>query len=121
MSPPALAVGVLSLLAGSVAFAQPPQIPADQLAKIKAATVYLKVTILDRTGSGSGFVIRSDAKDAWVVTNDHVIDPPGVDKLAAAGPVKSHVRVVFHSGTADEWEATAEILARDPERDLAIL
>lgn len=91
-------------------------IPAKTLAEIKAATVFVKVETAKFAASGSGFVIQSDKDGVVVVTNEHVVTMP-----AAAGPV-TKLDVVFNSGKAKE-EAVypAEVLAADPERDLAVL
>lgn len=110
-----LAVGLLLV---SVALAAADDgIPAKTLAEIKAATVFIKMETVRTAGSGSGFVIQADKDSVLVVTNYHVISTGNVND----GPVRK-LEVTFRSGKAKE-EATysAEVLAADWERDLAIL
>lgn len=91
-------------------------IPPKTLADIKAATVFVKIETARVSGSGSGFVMRIDGDTALIVTNDHVVSPP-----VSAGPVRK-LEVVFNSGRAKtEAVLSAEVLATDPDRDLAIL
>jgi S1-C subfamily serine protease len=96
--------------------------PADgklTLDEIKKATVYIKVSAGPNSGTGSGFLIRKDgASGGLVATNHHVI-------RGALGPIeggsKGKVTVVFDSGIPTEASYTAEIIAFDPQVDLAIL
>ena len=53
-------------------------IPAATLATIKAATVFVKVEVEGMSGSGSGFVIKTDGNSAYIVTNHHVVEPKSV-------------------------------------------
>jgi S1-C subfamily serine protease len=121
-------------------------IPPQTLAAIKSATVFVKVKVKynseDRSGSGSGFVIKTVGDSAYVVTNHHVVDPAIfglLDRRPHASPAAdapspdsdprlimrhfkaSAVTVVFRSGTPKEQSARAEVLAADFQRDLAVL
>jgi S1-C subfamily serine protease len=90
-------------------------IPADRLDKLKAATVYVKVEGREGTAIGSGFLIRVEGQTGLAVTNDHTI---------AAEPGRftpEKVSLVFWSGTKKERILPAEVVASDPERDLAVL
>ena len=49
---------------------------ADTLAHVKAATVFITVTTNEYLATGSGFVMRTEGDTAWIVTNQHVIEPP---------------------------------------------
>ena len=50
-------------------------IPPTVLQSIKKASVFVKIKAADVEGSGSGFVVKIDGGSAFVVTNDHVIEP----------------------------------------------
>jgi S1-C subfamily serine protease len=151
-----LAVVSLALFASSARADD--AIPPEMLTTIKAATVFVKVKVEGLSGSGSGFVIKSDGNSAYVVTNHHVIEPKAVRLILVPGyrpavpynrsrgsrrpyspmppqmtspnytlrvMVRSFknaaVTVVFNSGTEKEQSIPAEILAADPEQDLAVL
>ncbi|MGL4424169.1 MAG: S1C family serine protease [Gemmataceae bacterium] len=91
--------------------AQAPTIAADKLEQIKKSTVLVKVfNEVGEDGTGSGFVIRSTASEAYLATNAHVI-----------GEGKASVQVVFEAGTRLERTIPALILSRDVGRDLAVL
>ncbi len=114
----------LAVLVGLVGAAVPARggdaILPETLRAIKAATVYIKVETSDGTGSGSGFVLRVEGREAFIATNHHVVDHPGRGKQENARP---KVTVVFDSGTKSERSLPAEVIASDPDRtrDLAIL
>lgn len=119
----------------------------ETLAALKHATVYVRVESAPAISSGSGFIIAVDGDRALVVTNHHVIDtkadvdvvpkgigpkgklppfaiplPPGLTPgalLTSQANVK--ITLVFDSGTKNERSAKAEVMAIDPERDLAVL
>ena len=99
------------------------QLPAAQLQKIKAATVYIKVTHGDLMASGSGFVVHSTKDYGLIVTNHHVVQPPEELLLQQRrfAAVKTKVEVVFNSGEKDEWVVTAEQLVQNVDDDLAVL
>ncbi len=69
------------------------------------SVVAIKVTGADGSGTGSGFVIRSDG---YIVTNNHVV--------AVAGSGGS-ITVVFQDGS----QATATVVGRDESYDLAAI
>jgi hypothetical protein len=54
-------------------------IPTPIVQAIKSATVFVKVKVDGGLCSGSGFVVRAEAADAYVVTNHHVIEPKLVE------------------------------------------
>ena len=68
--------------------------------------------------SGSGFLLQVDGNTALIATNNHVANPTA--KNVGAFGAASH-EVVFHSGRRNEFTMKAELVASDPERDLAIL
>jgi len=168
-------LALLSMVAGlsaTVALADD-GIQPETLAKIKGATVFVKVAAQGESGSGSGsgFVIKVDGDSAYVVTNHHVIEPkviqivvepghgpmfgprgpgrppfgrmPGMPMPGGPMPGPMHgprgpsfgmtpriivqtlknakATVVLYSGTAKEEPRPAEVLAADPELDLAVL
>lgn len=124
----------------------PPGIPAKSLQDLKAATVFIKVEAGGMSASGSGFVIRTDGDTAFVVTNNHVINPkvevvmniprpgttrPGrlprtrppmtVPRTVTVALPDAVLTAVFSSGTRSEKSARAEVVAFDPEHDLAVI
>jgi hypothetical protein len=91
-------------------------IPAAVLADLKAATVLVKVRDGAAAGTGSGFLMQTDGTTGLIVTNDHVVS------IGPAGrPRKPVVHVVQHSGRQAERTVPAEVVATDPNRDLAVL
>ena len=108
---------------------------------------------------GSGFVFKREGSIAYILTNNHVVDPhlesivqyqrPGtvrrvpvprsprgggggggyyyvsppsiVTRRTVHSLKNASVTVVFSSGTKEEESLTAEVLALDPEQDLAVL
>ena len=83
--------------------------PADSVAGIASgvlpSVVAIKVTGAAGSGTGSGFVIRSDG---YIVTNNHVV-------AAAAGG--GEITVVFQDGS----QSAAKIVGRDESYDLAAI
>jgi regulation of enolase protein 1 (concanavalin A-like superfamily) len=96
------------------AFAADEGIPVKKLDELKAATVYVKVEAKEAGATGSGFLILVEGENGFVVTNHHVVSVSG----RFASP---KVALVFRSGTRKEQELPAEVLASDPESDLAVL
>lgn len=93
------------------------QIPPALLAKLKAATVFIKVRAGAWEASGSGFVLRVEGDTALIVTNDHVVTPP-----AKAGVARhAELEAVFHSSRKNEFGRKAELIAADQDHDLAVL
>ncbi|QEL16070.1 S1C family serine protease [Limnoglobus roseus] len=107
-------------------------LPPDQLKKIKAATVFVKVSLGDLAGSGSGFVVQATKDYGLIVTNYHVIEPPtprqgrmppgfgrGGGGVAGGKPV---IEVVFNSGAATtEWTVKGEVVYENKADDIALL
>lgn len=120
---------VLTLLAQSLCSHAQTQaqeaIPVKTLTEIKAATVFVKASLQGLEGSGSGFVIKVDGYTAYVATNDHVVNPKPRNITTGrhySTPVgKPSLTIVFDSGTLRERSARGEILASDPDRDLAVV
>jgi predicted Zn finger-like uncharacterized protein len=86
-------------------------------AEVEKASVYIKVRDGQQGGSGSGFLIRANQKEGLIATNFHVIEFAVLSEHAP----RAKVTVVFDSGLKTEIEYTAEIVAAEPEVDLAIL
>jgi S1-C subfamily serine protease len=97
---------------------------AKQLAELKAATVYLKLLGVGRAATGSGFLVHVHGNDGYVVTNEHVVSTP-VRRARREGEQAApppQITGVLYSGTPQQRAVTAvEILARDPQHDLAVL
>ena len=93
------------------------QIPPALLAKLKAATVYIKRHAGRESATGSGFVLRVSGDTALIVTNEHVAVPKAKQGVAR---IADH-EVVFHSGRKNEFTKKASLIAADEEHDLAIL
>lgn len=96
-------------------------IKPEDLARIKAATVFVKVgdTRSGITSSGSGFLVKAENESGWIITNHHVID---VSKFSDDSmPNNSRIEVIFESGTEKERRLKATAVAIDPVRDLAVL
>lgn len=79
--------------------------------RVRAATVL----IASGNSMGSGFVVAADSTSLFIVTNHHVV------QAAAAAPRGPSPRVVFDSGTPNPGLRSAEVLAVDAQRDLALL
>src|SRR5262245_59954808 len=92
-------------------------IPGALLAKLKAATVFIKVQTREVSGSGSGFVLRASGDTAMIVTNHHVANPKS--ELGVAQ--QADYEIVFNSGRKNEFSRPAHLVAADKEHDLAIL
>jgi S1-C subfamily serine protease len=94
-------------------------LPPKVLQDIKAATVFVKTSLGGLQATGSGFVLMNQGDVTYVVTNHHVIGPLTPGRLDAI--VATNISLVFDSGTAKERSMPAEVVASDPERDLAVL
>ena len=110
-----LCAGVLFLASDSRA---DDPIAADVVRSVKQATVFIRVESGERKASGSGFVVKVDDGTVLIATNHHVAGKSS----AVAGTTKvPTIQVVFESGTKSERGYSAEIVASDAERDLAVL
>ena len=117
--PTLLVLTILGGGLGSAVTAGEDALPPKTLAALKAATVFLKIEDGSDSGSGTGFIIKTEGQTAYLVTNNHVIDlSEGQPRRAAAATT---VTAIFGSGTKDERSARAEVLAADMRRDLAVL
>jgi S1-C subfamily serine protease len=89
------------------------QLTPEVLKKIKESTVYIEVQRTEGKGSGSGFLA---GEPGFVVTNAHV-----VGMLNRAAPPPTSVKVVRNKGEANEATLAAQVVAVDPDEDLALL
>ena len=106
-------ISLISLLGVTALAEAQDAIPAKILAEIKNATVFVKVAAGDKSATGSGFVMRVDGDTSYVVTNHPVVVLPRSNEPS--------VTLVFHSGTKNEQSVKADVLASDPNKDLAVL
>lgn len=90
------------------------------LEQVKDATVFIKLSAGKLHGSGSGFVMRVTGDTVLIMTNRHVA-APSEDELPEKATIE--LKVVFRSGTPQEQELPARLLASDDRevRDLAVL
>ncbi len=100
---------VLALAILTIALPGAERLDPRVLTAVKEGTAYIKTN----TGTGSGFVVRTNGKVAWLATNAHVV--------ADARLPGSVINAVFASGTTKERSLVAEIAALDDQRDIAIL
>jgi S1-C subfamily serine protease len=109
----------LPLLVTSEASAQSTMDKAT-LDRVKAATVFIKIKAGKMQGSGSGFVFKNLGGRVLVMTNRHVA-VPDEDDLPPDG--KFDLSAVFRSGTAEEQELPAKLIAYSSEDavDLAVI
>jgi S1-C subfamily serine protease/regulation of enolase protein 1 (concanavalin A-like superfamily) len=110
-----LACVLASVLVCSPASVADEGIPAKMLDKLKSATVYVKVEGKQGTATGSGFLIRVEGESGLVATNHHVI----AEVRRRFTPQR--YLLVFWSGTKKERIVPGEVVASDPEQDLALL
>lgn len=90
-------------------------IPEQRLQALKAATVYVKVEGKQGMATGSGFLVHVDGETGLIATNRHVI---------AAVPGRftpNKYSIVLWSGTRMEQVLPVEIVAINPDEDLAVL
>ncbi len=129
MRRPLLACAFAALFATAAEAQQ--ALPAEQLRKIKAATVFVKVSVGDLAGSGSGFVVQATKDYGLIVTNQHVVEPPtpqpgrrppGFNRRGGAAGGKPVIEVVFNSGVpTTEWTAKGEVVYENKADDVALL
>jgi S1-C subfamily serine protease len=92
----------------------PAAIAPETIQKVKKATAYLKVTLVDgQVTEGSGFFAIDPG---LIVTNAHVL---GMLSASSWGP--KDVEVVIGSGEPGEVQVSAQVLGVDRDSDLAIL
>ncbi len=119
-----LSLSVVLATALGGAWVDDSSISAATLADIKSATVFIKIDSDQVTKSGSGFVIKSDDKATYIVTNEHVIATSVALGSGSARTItlkNPRITVVFGSGTKQEQSLPAEVLADDDDVDLAVL
>lgn len=119
----ALAAG-LALLTSSISAED--AIPPETVVNVKRATAYIRAEGANWKGTGSGFVVSVNKDTVLLATNYHVVSGPNAEKRLkpselAAGSKEVTVTAVFDGGTRNELEARAEVIASDPDNDLAIL
>ena len=99
---------IVMLFTNAPGLAQPALKP-EKLSLLKRGTVLVRT----RTQSGSGFVAAVRQKQAYCVTNAHV--------LGKRRSQSESVEVIVDSGSATPRRATAKVVAFDEAGDLAIL
>jgi predicted Zn finger-like uncharacterized protein len=86
--------------------------------ELKKAAAYIETRHPDGTaGTGSGFAIQTSPQGILVATNFHVIGDIKTGTFTAG----TRITVVFDSGLPTEKARPAQLIAADPEVDLAIL
>lgn len=95
---------------------------------VKKATAYIRVQGPNWKGNGSGFVVAAKPGTIFVATNHHVVAGLDFERQArlAPGEMAKAVRipvvtVVLDAGTPTERAYRAEVVAADPDKDLAVL
>jgi S1-C subfamily serine protease len=102
------------LLAPRIAAADGPQIDAEVLKKVKAATVHFKVTLSDnRIAQGSGFFTD---EPGLIITNAHV-----VQMLDPESRKPTRIDVTLNSGTDKSRTLLAKVVGVDRGSDLALV
>jgi S1-C subfamily serine protease len=94
------------------------------LDQLKDSTVFIKLKIPQvGEASGSGFVIRAAGDSVLIMTNRHVVVLDEDDLPSSAKGAARELWVVFRSGTPQQLELPATLLAYDDRevRDLAVL
>ena len=93
------------------------------LEELKKATAFIKVVAKDTRGeasggSGSGFVVHSDASGILVATNFHVVGLKSENKKVDPA---NEITVVLDSGLPTEKSYPGKVIAFDAEVDLAVV
>ena len=109
----AVTLSLLAAIAGLAASVEGRAILPPLDASVRSQVERATALVLVPGGSGSGFVVGSVGDALLLLTNAHVLQSQGV-RL-------SRVRVAFDAGSAAESEIDAEVLATDPDGDLALL
>jgi putative serine protease PepD len=99
-------IGLPSAAAGGGVVSRAPDSVAGIAAGVLPGVVYIEVSLGADRSSGSGFVIR---EDGYVLTNNHVV--------AVGADSPGSITVVFSDGA----QATAEVVGRTADYDLAVL
>jgi S1-C subfamily serine protease len=90
----------------------------DVVQKVKRATVRVRVLFRNgRAGSGTGFVEESTNK---VLTNAHVLGLIAEKGERKLGPPRA-IELVVNSGEPGQYSLGGELIASDPDSDLALL
>lgn len=76
--------------------------------KVLPTVVSISVTSNIAAGTGSGFIIKSDSSESFILTNNHVVSGAGAN---------AEILINFQ----DESEANASIVGTDESYDLAVL
>jgi S1-C subfamily serine protease len=101
------------------------QLTEEMKTYLKELTVFVKVEVGERGGSGSGFLFKRDDGNGigYIATNEHVANPKfGPKDRKANVDANAKITVVFNSGIrGKERSYPAEILGLDADYDLAIL
>jgi S1-C subfamily serine protease len=106
------------------------ELSAQTLSRLKKMTVFIKSDFGFAGSSGTGFLVRVEDRNGYIVTNDHVArgnpladeeDRPGARARRGARLQPRQTSVIFDSGTPQERTALAQIVATDETHDLAIL
>lgn len=87
--------------------------PGEVIARIKATTVFIKVTTSEGEQTGSGFLVEKDARRGRIVTNAHVV--------TAEGESIRSIECILHSGMKTQKVYNATVQGKDDDNDLAIL
>lgn len=106
-------IAVLVFLSGQFHTELRAAIPADKLAQLKAATVFIQVSAGDGESSGSGFLVSRDGRVGFIATAAHLVHEPPF--------MAARIECVFNSGEAGEKQALATVVSLDLDLDLAIL
>lgn len=92
------------------------EFPADVLnQRVGPATALVMVRANQDVGCGTGCLVRNDGETAWLVTSRRLVTP-ALDVARFA-----RVEVMFKTSRNPELICAAEVVAADPERDLALL
>ena len=109
-----IALACFVLLAAHTTAADAPQIDAEVLKKVKAATVHFKVTLSDnRVAQGSGFFTD---EPGLIITNAHVLQ-----MLDPESRKPTKIEVTVYSGTDKSRTLVAKVVGIDRGSDIALV
>ncbi len=106
---------LLAMMLPASLYAADEGIPEQRLQALKAATVYVRVEGKQGMATGSGFLVHVDGETGLIATNRHVI--AGVPGRFTPNKFS----IVLWSGTRKEQVLPVEIVAINPDEDLAVL